>query len=202
MLGIAWFYGAGAIFVTTFPDYIASQMGFDANVLIFILMASTFSILIGSLITMMIGSKPVWGPEFTLAIYLLPSPTFTAAPDADILSGDAQGTLSAFLAHSQTPLFMTAIIGASIFNGMFVVPLQAMQQRRADPIIRARLMSAGAVLLNLFVNIVTFILIGLAAANISPKTPFLMLASISAIVAVYAVYRTLNPVNRTAFTET
>jgi len=57
-------------------------------------------------------------------------------------------------------------------------------------------------LLNLFVNIVTFILIGLAAANISPKTPFLMLASISAIVAVYAVYRTLNPVNRTAFTET
>ncbi len=216
MLGIAWFYGAGAIFVTTFPDYIASQMGFDANVLIFILMASTFSILIGSLITMMIGSKPVWGPEavglsalgitgvtlFTLAIYLLPSPTFTAAPGADILSGDAQGTLSAFLAHSQTPLFMTAIIGASIFNGMFVVPLQAMQQRRADPIIRARLMSAGAVLLNLFVNIVTFILIGLAAANISPKTPFLMLASISAIVAVYAVYRTLNPVNRTAFTET
>jgi len=76
-----------------------------------------------------------------------------------------------------------------------------MQQRRAEPAIRARLMSAGAVLLNLFVNIVTFILIGLAAVQFAPKAPFLMIVIISAVVAAYAIYRTVRPIERATFME-
>lgn len=206
MLGIAWFYGSSTVVVTTLPDYIASAMRFDANVLIIILVLSTLAILVGSLIVMMIGHLKIWGPEavglsafgvtgvtlFITALILLPSPTFT---------GPELGTLSDFLAKAQTPLFLFTLIGASVCNGLFVVPLQAMAQRRADPARRARLMSAGAVLLNLFVNVVTFALIGMAALNLPAKAPFIIIVVLSSIVACYAIYRTFNPIQHTNYME-
>ena len=198
MLGIAWFYGLSTILVTTFPNYVASEMHFNANVLIVLLALSTISILVGSLLTMFIAKWKFWGPEaiglsalgitgvtlFVGLIYLLPSPVFL---------GERPGNAAEFLGHEATPLFLSALICASIMGGLFVVPLQAMAQRRADPQNRARLMSAGAVLLNLLVNLMTFILIGMAYIKMPPKSPFLIIIFISALVAIYALYRTRHP---------
>ena len=209
MLGIAWFYGGATIFVTTFPDFIKSQMSFNESVLIIILVLSTISILIGSLLTMIVARLKIWGPEagglsafgitgvaiMTLAIYVMPHPVFTG-------DGSGLGTAADFLAHPNTPLFLGAIILSSLMNGLYVVPLQAMAQRRADPAIRAQLMSAGAVILNLFTNAATFLLIALALSQMPAKMPFLMAAIGSAIVAIYAVYRSFHPVNRPSYMET
>ena len=202
LLGIAWFYGLSTVFVTTFPDYVASTMKFEEGVLMIMLTSSTLSILVGSMLTLFIGHWKIWGPEsvglsalgitgvtfFTLLLCLLPSPSYSGP--------ETFGPVSDFLAHPQMPIFMAAIIGASVFNGLFLVPLQAMAQRRSDDKIRAQLMSAGSVLLNLFVNLTTFGLIGMAAMRVAPKAPFLMIVIGSAIVATYAVYRTINPVRR------
>ena len=202
LLGIAWFYGLSTVFVTTFPDYVASTMKFEEGVLMIMLASSTLSILVGSMLTLFIGHWKIWGPEsvglsalgitgvtfFTLLLCLLPSPSYSGP--------ETFGPVSDFLAHPQMPIFMAAIIGASVFNGLFLVPLQAMAQRRSDDKIRAQLMSAGSVLLNLFVNLTTFGLIGMAAMRVAPKAPFLMIVIGSAIVAAYAIYRTINPVRR------
>ena len=210
MLGIAWFYGTGTVFVTTLPDFIKSQMHYDQNVLIIILVLSTLSILVGSLLTMIIAKMKIWGAEavglsafgitgvaiMTLGIYLFPHPVFQSSDPESL------GTLADYLAHQHTPLFMGCIVLSSLFNGLFVVPLQAMAQRRSDPAIRAQLMSAGAVILNLFTNIATFVLIGLALTQMPPKMPFLFVAIFSAIVATYAIYRSFHPVNRASFMET
>lgn len=85
-----------------------------------------------------------------------------------------------------------AIIGSSLCAGLYVVPLQAMAQRRAPEAVRARLMSAGAVMLNAAVNIVTFGLIGLGFTAMRPQTPFLMVVIISAFVCTYVIYRVLQ----------
>ena len=205
MLGISWFYGLSTILVTTFPNYIANVMSFDANVLILILTLSTLSILVGSLLTMFIAKWKIWGPEaiglsalgitgvtfFVGLIYLLPSPIFEGG-------SLGLGSAAQFLAHTSTPLFLGALIAASMSGGIFVVPLQAMAQRRANPKTRAQLMSAGAVLLNLFVNLMTFVLIGMAYLEMPPKSPFLIITIISAIVAIYAAYRTRNPTLHTS----
>lgn len=207
MLGIAWFYGGATIFVTTFPDFIKSQMRFDESVLIIILVLSTLSILIGSLLTMVIARMKIWGPEavglsafgitgvalMTLAIYIFPHPVYTG--------GNELGAAHDFLSHAHTPLFLGAVMLSSLMNGLYVVPLQAMAQRRADPAIRAQLMSAGAVILNLFTNTATFALIALALTQMPPKMPFLTAALGSAIVAVYAIYRSFHPVSRPCFME-
>jgi len=202
LLGVAWFYGLSTVFVTTFPDYVASVMNYEEGVLMMMLASSTISILVGSMLVMLIGDWKFWGPEsvglsalgisgvtlFVLTLYLIPSPTYVGAEEF--------GPASHFLENPQTPLFMATIIGASICNGLFLVPLQAMAQRRSNPKIRAQLMSAGSVLLNLFVNLTTFGLIGLAAMKVAPKMPFLMIVVGSSIVAAYAIYRTINPVRR------
>ena len=171
------------------------------------LASSTISIFVGSLLTMFVGDWKIWGPEsvglsalgisgvtlFVLTLYLIPSPTYAGA--------ESFGPAAHFLSNPDTPLFMLTIIGASICNGLFLVPLQAMAQRRSKRAIRAQLMSAGSVLLNLFVNLTTFGLIGLAAMKVAPKMPFLMIVIGSAIVAAYAIYRTLNPIKRYADLE-
>ncbi|MEP6342643.1 MAG: MFS transporter [Maricaulaceae bacterium] len=201
MLGIAWFYGTGTVFVTTLPDFIKSEMQYDQNVLIIILIFSTLSILVGSLVTMLIAKMKIWGPEavglsafgiigvslMALGLYLLPHPVFETSDT------EALGTLANFLDHQHAPHFLGCLILTSFFNGLFVVPLQAMAQRRSDPAIRAQLMSAGAVILNLFTNAATFVLIALAVTQMPPKVPFLFIAILSAVVGIYASYRRFNP---------
>jgi hypothetical protein len=190
------------VFVTTLPDFVGQTMGYNEQALQVLLAASTISILVGSLLVFALGNMKVWGPEavrlsalgiigvtlFTAALVLVPTPSY---------NGDAEfGPVTDFLADPATPLFLAMLCGASIANGLFVVPLQAMAQRRSEPAIRARLMSAGSVLLNLFVNITTFGLIGLGALALGPFVPFWIIIAGSAIVSAYAVYRSIKLVER------
>ena len=205
-LGIAWFYGLSTIFLTAFPNFIARVMGYNAEVFMFVMASSTVAIFIGSILTMVIGHLKIWGPEAirlvtvgiigvtvsAFLIYFFPIPQF----DGEL----GQGTIKDFLGHPNTFPFLGAVAASSIFSGIFVVPLQAMAQRRAHPRIRAQLMSAGSVLYNFAVNILTFGLIGLALLNMPPKAPFLMVAIGSTCVAAYAIWRAFHLTEHKSYT--
>ena len=202
LLGVSWFYAVSTVFVTTLPDFVGQTMGYSQNALQVLLATSTISVLVGSLVVFALGNMKIWGPEavrlsalgiigvllFTLLLVLIPTPTYTGAEEF--------GPIGDFMSDPATPLFVAVLSAASVFNGMFIVPLQAMAQRRADPAIRAQLMSAGSVLLNLFVNVTTFGLIGLGALALGPTVPFWIIIVGSAVVAAYAVYRSVVLVER------
>ncbi|MEM7728995.1 MAG: MFS transporter [Pseudomonadota bacterium] len=202
LLGVSWFYGLSTVFVTTLPDFVGQTMGYNAQALQVLLASSTVAILLGSLVVFAVGNMKIWGPEavrlsalgiigvtlFTLGLVLVPAPSYAGA--------EAFGPPSAFFSDPAMPLFLAMLVGASVSSGIFVVPLQAMAQRRADPEIRAQLMSAGSVLLNLFVNLTTFGLIGLGALALGPYVPFWLIIGGSAVVAAYAVHRSLRVVER------
>jgi len=181
MLGIAWFYGFSNILILVLPVFVADVLKYDEGVLIIILVASTLSILVGSLLCLVLArGKEAMGlvlfgiigvTLFTLDLYL----------NTDVSTRAEQGDLAAFKADPGTPRFMIAIMGSSICAGLYVVPLQAMAQRRSPNDVRARLMSAGAVMLNAAVNVVTFGLIGLSFTTMAPETPFLAVVIISAL---------------------
>jgi len=203
MLGIAWYYGLSNVFIIMLPGYLKTVMGYDLGVLIVTLVAATLGILFGALSCSFLTKSDRWGKEalglsalgicgvtlFTLDIFLFGTTT-SVAPSLDELKG-----VDVFFAQPSAWRFLGDLVLASYCGGLFVVPLQAMAQRRADPAIRARLMSAGAVLLNLAVNIVNVVLIILLGKNLPPKSPFLIIIIGSAIVASYAVYRAFNPHN-------
>lgn len=202
LLGVAWFYGLSTVFVTTLPDLVGKTMGYNEQALQILLASSTIGILVGSMFVLVVGNMKIWGPEavrlsaagiigvtlFTLGLVLVPMPLYL---------GEAEfGPVGDFVADPNTPLFIMMLVGASVCNGIFVVPMQAMAQRRSDPAIRARLMSAGSVLLNLFVNLTTFGLIGLGALALGPTVPFWLIIIGSLCVATYAVYRSIKLVER------
>lgn len=201
LLGISWFYGLSTVFVTTLPNFVKTTMGFDQSALQILLASSTVSILIGSMFVLALGNMRVWGPEavrlsalgiigvslFTLGFILVSPPNFV---------GPELGNVGDFLSDPNMPLFLGMLCGASVSSGVFVVPLQAMAQRRSAPDSRARLMSAGSVLLNLFVNITTFGLVGLGALTLGPYVPFWLIVIGSTGVAGYAVFRSIKPIKR------
>lgn len=189
MLGIAWFYGFSNILILVLPVLVADILKYDASVLIYVLVASTVGILIGSLLCLVLAKgKEARGliafgiigvMLFTLDLYL----------NTDTSNRTTLGNVDAFMSDPGTFRFMIAIIGSSVCAGMYVVPLQAMAQRRSPNKVRARLMSAGSVLLNASVNIITFGLIGLSFTAMKPATPFLAIVIISAPISLYAVYK-------------
>ena len=204
-LGIAWFYGLSTIFITAFPNFIANVMGYEKGVLQIVLVVSTISIFIGSMVTMVIGNWKIWGPEAIRLVAVgiigvtLSSLVLYFAPTPEYLGPETFGPAGEFLKDPHAALFLAGVAGASLFNGMFVVPLQAMAQRRAHPRIRAQLMSAGSVLYNFAVNILTFGLIGLALMNMPPKAPFMMIVIGSAGVAIYAIWRCFHMETRKTY---
>jgi len=194
MLGIAWFYGFSTIMITALPDYVYNVMGYDLFVLSFIQASTTIAILIGSLLCIVLAKgKEAMG---LVAIGIIGITFFSL----DLYLGDnspaheGQASLDVFLVAANTPRFMIDIAGASLCAGLFVIPLQAMAQRRSNPQRRARLMAAGAVMLNLSVNTFTLMLVALGLEQISAAAniPFLIITSVSAIVAIYCIWRWLQ----------
>ena len=189
MLGIAWFYGLSTILITALPNYVYNVMRYDLYVLSFIQAMSTIGILIGSLLCIVLAKGREAIGVMTLGIIGVTLFSADMYFNSYLATHSAKASLGAFFDDPQMPRFMLAIFGAAISAGLFVIPLQAMAQGRAAPAHRARLMAAGAVMLNLTVNICTLMLIGLGYINLSPNMPFAIIAAISTFVSIYAAWR-------------
>ena len=192
MLGIAWFYGFSNVMVLVMPNLVEDVMRYDENVLTLILVASTLAILVGALLCAVLSKGKDGMGMITVGIVGVTLFTLDLYLNTDASGRANLGDVAMFKADPGTPRFLIAVIGSSLCAGLYVVPLQAMAQRRAPEAVRARLMSAGAVMLNAAVNIVTFGLIGLGFTAMRPQTPFLMVVIISAFVCTYVIYRVLQ----------
>jgi len=189
MLGIAWFYGLSTILITALPNYVYNVMQYDLYVLSFIQAMTTIGILVGSLLCVVIAKGREAIGLMTIGIIGVTLFTLDLYLNSYETTRTAQASLDAFLQDPQMPRFMIAIFCASLSNGLFVIPLQAMAQGRSTPERRARLMAAGAVMLNLSVNFFTIVLIRLGYMKLPPDMPFLIITVISAIVSSYAIWR-------------
>lgn len=192
MLGIAWFYGLSTILITALPNYVYNVMQYDLYVLSFIQAMTTIGILIGSLLCIALAKGREAIGLMTVGIIGVTIFTLDLYLNSYETTRTTQSSLDVFLKDPQMPRFMVGIFFASLFNGLFVIPLQAMAQGRSTPERRARLMAAGAVMLNLSVNFFTIILIRLGYLNLPPNIPFLIIAIISAGVSSYAIIRWLK----------
>lgn len=189
MAGIGWFYGFANTLVLALPTLVADVMVYNQNVLTVILVASTLGILVGSLLCVVLARGAEGVGLITFGIIGVTLFTLDLYLNIDQSERSIRAGLDVFKAAPETPRFLIDIIGASVCAGLYVVPLQAMMQRRAEPDLRARLMSAGAVMVNLSVNVVTFGLIGLSFTAMPVGAPFLFIIIVSAIVAAYTVHR-------------
>jgi len=191
LAGIAWFYGFGAIFLAMFPNYIKNALFYDETVLLFTMVLFTIGAMTGALLCVILarGKEAVWLSAIGIVGVSLFSLDLYMHAGWDARTG--LGTLAEFFANPKSTRFIIGLFGAAVCSGLFVVPLQAMSQNRANPQYRARLLAAGAIMLNLSVNGFQLLLVLFGKLKLPYHFPFLMISVISLLVAVYTAYRVI-----------
>jgi acyl-[acyl-carrier-protein]-phospholipid O-acyltransferase / long-chain-fatty-acid--[acyl-carrier-protein] ligase len=186
MLGISWFWLAGAVYLSQFPGYARFTLGGEEVVVTMFLTVFSVGIALGSLLcNRLLGGKVSartvpWG---ALGVGLFSIDLWHASPapgDAEALAG-----LGAFLGEAGHWHILADLFGIAVSGGVFVVPLYALLQaaskreRRAQAIAANNVINAAAMVA---ASAATMVLI---AAGLSIPGIFLLTGSATLAVAVW-----------------
>ncbi|PHR62762.1 MAG: MFS transporter [Robiginitomaculum sp.] len=187
IIGIAWFYAMGGAFLAVLPIYVKDVLLLDNSVVAVFIAIFSVGAALGSIMCGILSTRQ--NAVMFSVVGLCALVVFTA--DVYFLSNHLPGfsytTAGPFLADSQNWHLMAAMFGSSVASGMFVVPLQAMAQRRAHIEVRARTM-AGSALMNALAAIIgQFALVYTGLAGLSVQSAFAGMAILSGVGAIYMV---------------
>ncbi len=193
LVGVAWFWMLAASIVTLMPVFTASVLGADETVVLAFSALFTVGAAVGALLCGALSGK---GDALTFSI-VGGLGVFVFAGDVALRTWNnplaAQGAeliaIDAFIANPANWRIMIDLGLAAVFAGLFVVPLQAMAQRRAAPELRGRLLAAGGILNAATATAGQFVLALIAGTGLPIQTAFVSIAVISAGAAAFIGWR-------------
>ena len=188
ILGISWFWLIGATFLSQFPTYAKLVLGADEQVATLFL--ATFSVGIGlgsmacnSFLKGKISGRYVpWAAAVMSAasaiLYLVSrrSPLMPGIPEMDILS---------FLSSWQNLSVLACLLAISFAGGLYIVPLYAIIQSRADESRMAGVIACSNISDSLFMVISAVGTSILLALGFSIPDIFLVMAVLTVIAAFF-----------------
>jgi acyl-[acyl-carrier-protein]-phospholipid O-acyltransferase/long-chain-fatty-acid--[acyl-carrier-protein] ligase len=184
MLGISWFWLAGATYLSQFPAYVRFTLGGRQAVVTLFLIVFSVGIALGSLMCSRLlrgrpGARTVpWG---ALGIALFSIDLWLASPRPTALH--ALAGLLPFLAAPAHWRILVDLLGISLSGGLFIVPLYTLLQttspraRRARAIAANNIVNAGAMVVSAVLTMV------LLAAGVSVAGLFLLTGAATFVVA-------------------
>jgi acyl-[acyl-carrier-protein]-phospholipid O-acyltransferase/long-chain-fatty-acid--[acyl-carrier-protein] ligase len=184
MLGISWFWLAGATYLSQFPSYVRFTLGAEEAVVTLFLTLFSVGIAVGSLLCNRILRGKVsarlvpWGAAgialFSIDLWLgSPSPT-------------TAGGLASFAAFLREPghwRILADLFGIAASGGVFVVPLYALLQAASERSHRARAIAANNIVNAAAMVISSGVTIALLAVGVSVPELFLLTGAASLLVA-------------------
>ena len=193
LLGAAWFWMLAASIITLMPVFTASVLGADETVVLLFSALFTLGAAVGAILCGALSGKgDALGFSIIGAIGLV---IFTAdvafATWSNPLVPEGAPLLNAgqFFANKSNWRLLIDLGMAAISAGMFVVPLQAMAQRRAPPEMRGRLLAAGGIMNAATATLGQFSLAFIAVFQLPIQTAFLLISAGSVIVAITTGWR-------------
>ena len=192
MLGISWFWLAGAVYLSQFPAYVRFSLGGQEAVVTLFLTVFTLGIALGSLLcSRILGGRITartvpWG---AFGIGLFSIDLWLASPTA--VAGGSLAELSAFLATPTHWRIIGDLLGIAVSGGIFIVPLYVLLQAASPPAQRARAIAANNVINAAGMVIAALATMALIAAGIT--VPGLFLLTGAATLVVGAVFWRLLP---------
>jgi acyl-[acyl-carrier-protein]-phospholipid O-acyltransferase/long-chain-fatty-acid--[acyl-carrier-protein] ligase len=199
VLGISWFWSIGALLLTQLPAFCKNILGGDETVVTFFLIVFTLGIGTGSVMCnrLLRGMvQTTFVPIGALGMSLFIGDLYFACNG--LVHGTVLVALNEF-ARTFTcwrlafDMFMLAACG-----GVFIVPLYALLQHRADPSETARIIAGNNIVNALFMVAAALVVVGLLALHLTIPEIFLLTALANLLVAVYiclllpdALYRSL-----------
>lgn len=190
LLGVAWFWMIGATVITVLPLFTREVLGADQSVVAFFQLLFTVGAALGALACGSL-SRDGEGLIFVLigAAGLVIFPVDLVVQTADYVRGDGLISASAFIGEERNWRIIADLTLSAFSAGLFVVPMHAMAQKRADPARRGRLLAASGILNGLSASIGQFVLYGLGVLDLPLSGAFLVVASGSLIGVGYAIWR-------------
>ena len=185
MLGISWFWAAGAVYLSQFPGYVRFTLGGQEAVVTLFLTVFSVGIALGSLLcNRLLGGKVSartvpWG---ALGIGLFSIYLWLASPapaGAEALAG-----LGPFLGDPGHWHILADLFGIAVSGGVFVVPLYALLQAASERRRRAQAIAANNVINAAFMVVASVATMGLIAAGVSIPGLFLLTGSATLAVAL------------------
>ncbi|CAM3730123.1 MFS transporter [Rheinheimera salexigens] len=190
IMAISWFWFLGASYLTQFPNFTKTVLGGDNTVVTALLVAFSVGVGIGSMLCERLsGDKVELGivPIGSMGLTIFGIALYFSSPS---IAPTSVVNLSQFLAtaHGWWLLITLSLIG--VFGGLFIVPLYALLQQRAEPQQRARVIAANNIFNALFmVASAVAGIVFLSVLQISISEYFLVLALMNIAVAVYVYYQ-------------
>ncbi len=186
MLGISWFWLAGAIYLSQFPVYVRFSLGGAEAVVTLFLTVFSIGIALGSLAcNRMLGGRVSartvpWG---ALGIGLFSIDLWLASP-VSAAAGPLAG-LGAFLAAPAHWRILGDLLGISASGGIFIVPLYALLQAASRREHRARAIAANNVINAAAMVVAAVITMALIAAGVGVSQLFLLTGAATLLVALW-----------------
>ncbi|MBU1310627.1 MAG: MFS transporter [Gammaproteobacteria bacterium] len=186
IMAISWFWFLGASYLTQFPNFTKTVLGGDNTVVTALLVAFSVGVGIGSMLC-----ERLSGDRVELGIVPIGSVGLTLFGVSLYFSSPAQLpvqllNLPQFLASPFGWWVLTDLTLIGVFGGLFIVPLYALLQQRAEPQQRARVIAANNIFNALFMVVSAIAgIVFLTVLDLAIPEYFLILAIMNAVVALY-----------------
>lgn len=186
MLGISWFWLAGAVYLSQFPSYVRFTLGGAEAVVTLFLTVFSIGIALGSLACSRIlggriSARTVpWG---ALGIALFSIDLWLASPAA--APGGELAGFGAFLGAPAHWRILGDLLGISVSGGIFIVPLYALLQAASPREQRARAIAANNVINAAAMVIAAVATMALIAAGVTTPGLFLLTGAATLAVALW-----------------
>jgi len=184
ILGDAWFWFMGSVFLAQLPVYTKDILGGDEVLVTFFLTLFSIGIGVGALLcnTLLKGETSAkYAPIAALGMGLFCADLYFASPGAASLISTQ--SVAGFLQTFAGLRISFDLLAIAIMAGLFVVPLFALVQARAAPQYRARIIAADNILGAGAIVLSAVFVIVLARFNFSIVDVYLWLAGLNVIVA-------------------
>lgn len=187
VLGISWFWAVGAVFLAEFPALARDVIGADEGVVTLFMTVFSVGIGIGSvlchrLLKGEVSVRTVPLASLGIALFAFDLWLATAALPAP---GAALVTVGGFLSSVAGWRMVADLMLLALCGGLFVVPLYAFMQDRAEEHRRARVIAANNVLNAALMVVASLVVMGLIAAGLTVPDIFLVTAAATVIASVY-----------------
>ncbi len=185
ILGISWFWLAGATYLSQFPGYVRFTLGAEEVVVTLFLTVFSLGIAFGSVLcNRLLGGKVSartvpWG---ALGIGLFSIDLWLASPNPT--AAGALAGLGAFLADPGHWHILADLFGIAASGGVFVVPLYTLLQTATRRERRAQAIAANNVVNAAAMVVASVATMGLIAAGVSVPGLFLLTGSGTLVVAL------------------
>ncbi|MDB2682807.1 acyl-[ACP]--phospholipid O-acyltransferase [Alphaproteobacteria bacterium] len=186
VLGVAWFYFLGGMFMSQLPNYTREALFADESVLTFFFILFSFGVAIGGLLNnrLLRGRvEAVYAPLAILGITLFSIDIYYAGGHG--VAGGGLIGLSAFLAEPWNWRIVLDVFMIAVCGGLFVVPLNAIIQQFTEAKNRSRVIAGSAILDAIFVVASTVIAGVLISKGWEIRKIFFAFAVMNAFVAIY-----------------